>query len=102
MMGLLRDLQINNAPALLLVLLNMYCDLNIPCSAHADRSAIDKLKLILSRLTQGKLAIILNLVFFFLMAEPFYKSVSEYAVALNYTMEGFHTQNVRNILVYLK
>lgn len=33
---------------------NMYCDFNIPCSAQADRSAIDKLKLILSRLTQCK------------------------------------------------
>ncbi|KAL7318941.1 Ribonuclease P protein subunit p30 [Mucor circinelloides] len=44
----------------------MYCDLNIPCSAQADRSAIDKLKLILSRLTQ----------------------LNEATVALNYTMES--------------
>jgi len=38
----------------------MYCDLNIPCSAQADRSAIDKLKLILSRLTQRKLLVYLQ------------------------------------------
>ncbi|KAK4515650.1 uncharacterized protein ATC70_010601 [Mucor velutinosus] len=44
----------------------MYCDLNIPCSAQRDRSAIDKLKLILSRLTQ----------------------LNEATVALNYTMES--------------
>lgn len=38
----------------------MYCDFNIPCSAQADRSAIDKLKLILSRLTQRKLLVYLQ------------------------------------------
>ncbi|GAN04639.1 ribonuclease P protein subunit p30-like [Mucor ambiguus] len=44
----------------------MYCDLNIPCSAQPDRSAIDKLKLVLSRLTQ----------------------LNEATVALNYTMDS--------------
>ncbi|KAI9365100.1 RNase P subunit p30-domain-containing protein [Pilaira anomala] len=44
----------------------MYCDLNIPCRTNPDRISIDKLKLILSRLSQFQ----------------------ECTVALNFTMEG--------------
>lgn len=32
----------------------MFCDLNIPCTSNPDRVAMDKLKLILSQLTQCK------------------------------------------------
>ncbi|KAG2201772.1 hypothetical protein INT47_002032 [Mucor saturninus] len=44
----------------------MYCDLNIPCSSNPDRASVDRIKLILSRVTQFQ----------------------ECTVALNYTMQG--------------
>ncbi|KAI7903133.1 RNase P subunit p30-domain-containing protein [Cokeromyces recurvatus] len=56
--------------------MKIHCDLNIPCSGHLDRTAIDKLKLILSQLTQ----------------------LNECAVALNYKMEGFNKNNIPRLL----